>query len=78
MGMTMTQDMADVLAARYLGFEGAGPAVAKLSDTQIAAAEADLTLMMLIEHDAEDGQLYATDGAWHRLSEAQDKGEVAR
>jgi hypothetical protein len=78
MGMTMTQNMADVLAASYLGFEGAEPAVAKLSEAAVTKATEALELDGFVARDAQDGELYAVADAWDRLQAAQDRGEVTR
>jgi hypothetical protein len=78
MGMTMTQNMADVLAAMYLGFEGAEPAVAKLSEAEMTKATEALELEGLVVRDGRDGELYAADDAWDQLQAAQARGEVAR
>lgn len=70
--------MADVLAANFLGFEGAEAEVAQLTAATVAQAEDALLAQGLLERDQEDGELYATADAWDRLQAAQDAGQVAR
>lgn len=72
----MTQTMADVLAANYLGFEGAEAEVAQLTAEAVTETEAALVAQGLLE--LEDGELYAATDAWDRLQAAQDAGQVAR